>query len=91
MAAERACWTVCLVTLLLHSVPTATSFMLGVNTSTRETEWQEPPLRTEAQRSACAAYAGEYEVWYQGAQGSTNMIIYCDCTATQPGIFTDSL
>ncbi|CAK0893663.1 unnamed protein product [Prorocentrum cordatum] len=41
--------------------------------------------------SACADYAGEYEVWYDGSQRSETMIISCDCTATQGAIFTDSL
>ncbi|CAK0901714.1 unnamed protein product, partial [Prorocentrum cordatum] len=37
------------------------------------------------------AYAGEYEVWYRSARRGTDMLIGCDDTATQPGIFTDSL
>ena len=82
MAAQKARGTVCLAALLLHSVPTATSIKVRkeqVNTS------------AEAERSACAAYAGEYQVWYQGGRRSTNMVISCDCTASQPGIFTDYL
>ncbi|CAK0802270.1 unnamed protein product [Prorocentrum cordatum] len=39
-----------------------------------------------AHHDPCAEYAGEYEVWYQGARRDTNMIIVCDCSATQPGI-----
>jgi len=44
-----------------------------------------------AHHDPCAEYAGEYEVWYQGARRDTNMIIVCDCSATQPGIFSDWL
>ena len=36
-------------------------------------------------------YAGEYEVWYQGARRGTNMVINCDNSVTQPNIFTDAL
>lgn len=35
--------------------------------------------------------AGEYEVWYNGAQRSTNGIIGCDGSVEQPGIFVDKL
>ena len=35
--------------------------------------------------------AGEYAVWYKNAKRSTNFIVNCDSTATQPGIFTDAL
>jgi hypothetical protein len=37
------------------------------------------------------SYAGEYTVWYSGGQRSTNMLIECDNTVSQPGIFTDML
>jgi hypothetical protein len=37
------------------------------------------------------SYAGEYEVWYNGGQRGTNMIINCDNSCSQPGIFTDAL
>ena len=36
-------------------------------------------------------YAGEYHVFYNGGQRSTNMVIGCDKSVEQPGIFTDSL
>ena len=36
-------------------------------------------------------YAGEYEVWYQGQKYNANMIINCDNTVIQPGLFHDAL
>merc|ERR1712080_598590 len=36
-------------------------------------------------------YAGEYQVWYAGARRTTNMVIGCDNSVEQPGIFKDKL
>ena len=36
-------------------------------------------------------YAGVYGVYYNGAPRTTNMIIGCDISASQPGSFTDML
>jgi len=43
------------------------------------------------QNETYGTLAGEWEVWYRGAQRSTNMWIYCDLTVEQPKIFDDQL
>jgi len=92
MAAPKARSTVCPVALFFYSIHTATSIKMQANRSSQEDGWQQPPPRMEFERTlACASYAGEYEVWYSGGRRGTNMVIGCDCRASQPGIFSDWL
>jgi hypothetical protein len=46
---------------------------------------------TTTPKSPFASLAGEYHVWYRGAQRSVGAHVGCDGSISQPGIFADSL